>query len=268
MLAREELRLLQANEQIPIQCFAQEPASVGILVDTSYSMESKLQQAKAAITQFVNDLNPRDNIFLFAFSSAPFLLQPFTTNHDSVLQCLSLLYAQGQTALYDTLDDGMLMVSHGNNHQKALFVITDGYDNASDLHEQDVLKQAQRRHFPIYSIGIGSRSASYPGWFTRTFSRDNSHVDMDTLTELAKRTDAEAYNIPTFGNGEQLKTDLAAVAAAIGNRYLAGFTAKNAGGNSLRLEIRNHPGAIIKLEGAQVTVVNAANAAVSNATTH
>src|SRR5207302_10202295 len=73
-LQRDDLELFQPDKHIPIECFSLEPASVGIMADTSGSMESKLRQTKAAITEFVNDLNPRDDIFLFAFSSSPFLL--------------------------------------------------------------------------------------------------------------------------------------------------------------------------------------------------
>jgi hypothetical protein len=73
-LARDDLKLSQGGRAMQILFFEQEPASVGILIDTSGSMDTKLQQAKNAIAQFVNDLNSRDDIFLFAFSSKPFLL--------------------------------------------------------------------------------------------------------------------------------------------------------------------------------------------------
>jgi von Willebrand factor type A domain len=88
------VQLFEEKKPIPIQFFAHEPASIGILADTSGSMESKLPQAKEAITQFVNDLNPQDDVFLFAFSSQPFLLQPFTTDHKAVVARTSLFYCK------------------------------------------------------------------------------------------------------------------------------------------------------------------------------
>lgn len=261
-LTRDDLQLFEGNRTVPIQYFAQERASIGILVDTSGSMESKLPQAKEAITQFVNDLDPQDALFLFAFSSRAFFLQPFTTNHALLLARLPLLHAQGETAIYDTLLDGILMVRFGPNPRKGLFVITGGYDTASEQRKQDVLAVAQQQNLAVYSIGIGSLSR---GWL------DTTAVDMETLSELAKATGAKTYNIPGTGNGGELKNDAAAIAAAFdafGNRYAVGFVARNAVSDSLRLELRNHPGAIVKVEGAAVILVNAAETPTPNVHTH
>ncbi|MGB3552909.1 MAG: VWA domain-containing protein, partial [Candidatus Binatus sp.] len=91
-LQKEDFKLYMDGQQRPIEFFRQDlntPVSVGILVDTSGSMTPKIPQARAAISQFLNNLNDKDDVFLFAFSSHPFLLQPFTTNHDLVMRRLA-----------------------------------------------------------------------------------------------------------------------------------------------------------------------------------
>src|SRR5260370_16470532 len=83
-LQKDDFKLYVDGQQRPIQFFRQDlntPVSIGILVDTSGSMQPKIPQARAAIAGFIHELNDRDDVFLFAFSSRPFLLQPFTTNH-------------------------------------------------------------------------------------------------------------------------------------------------------------------------------------------
>ena len=80
-LQKGDFKLYMDGQQRPIEFFRQDlntPVSVGILVDTSGSMTPKIPQARAAIAQFLRDLNDKDDVFLFAFSSHPFLLQPFT----------------------------------------------------------------------------------------------------------------------------------------------------------------------------------------------
>src|SRR5438270_6703747 len=119
-------------------------------------MDPKMPQAKAAIAEFVNDLNSRDDVFLFAFSSGPFLLQPFTVDHRQVIERLGLLYAQGETAIFDTVIDGLLMVRRGRWDKKALLVVTDGEDNASAWGLGDVVARARQMGVLIYSIGIGN----------------------------------------------------------------------------------------------------------------
>jgi Mg-chelatase subunit ChlD len=95
------------------------------------SPEEAWPTARAAISQLIGDLNQHDDVFLFAFSNRPFLLQPFTTNHFLVRSRLALLHADGQTALFDTIMDGLIMVRHGRYDKKALLAVTDGMDNAS-----------------------------------------------------------------------------------------------------------------------------------------
>src|SRR3984885_14898820 len=87
-MEKEDFQIYMDGNQSPIEFFRQHldtPVSVGILVDTSGSMTPKIPQARAAISQFLRDLNDKDDVFLFAFSSHPFLLQPFTVNHDLVM---------------------------------------------------------------------------------------------------------------------------------------------------------------------------------------
>src|SRR6185437_10994391 len=87
-LQKGDFKLAIDGQDRPIEFFRQDlntPVSIGILVDTSGSMQPKIPQAQAAISEFVHNLNERDDVFMFAFSSRPFLLQPFTTNHYLVL---------------------------------------------------------------------------------------------------------------------------------------------------------------------------------------
>jgi hypothetical protein len=111
-LQKGDFRIYVDDIQRPLEFLRRDlntPVSIGILADTSGSMELKLQQLRAAISQFISNLNGQDDVFLFAFSNRPFLLQPFTTNHFLVRSRLALLHAYGQTALFDTIMDGLIM---------------------------------------------------------------------------------------------------------------------------------------------------------------
>src|SRR3984957_635301 len=166
-LQKGDFKLSIDGQDRPIEFFRQDlntPVSIGILVDTSGSMEPKIPQAQAAISEFIRNLNERDDVFMFAFSSRPFLLQPFTTNHYLVLSRLELLHAFGQTSLFDTILDGLLMVEHGRYDKKGLLVVTDGMDNTSQSTVEQVVAQARRMGVLVYSIGIGDPNAgNLPG---------------------------------------------------------------------------------------------------------
>ncbi len=65
-LQKHDFKLYMDGQQRPIEFFRQDlntPVSVGILVDTSGSMQPKIPQARAAISEFLRNLNDRDDAF-------------------------------------------------------------------------------------------------------------------------------------------------------------------------------------------------------------
>jgi Ca-activated chloride channel family protein len=250
-LQKNDLKLYIDGQQRPIEFFRQDlntPVSVGILVDTSGSMEPKLMQARAAISEFVNDLNPHDDVFLFAFSSQPFLLQPFTTDHQAVIGRLSLLYAQGETAIFDTIIDGLLMVRHGRWDKKALLVVTDGQDNASEQNLQQVITYARQMGVLIYSIGIGnsnvdaSSSIGFAPLGLGLISQDA--VDARTLELLSNETGAKTFLLRTIGDGGAMREDCAAISRELREQYTLGFLASDPGRSgyrNVRVDVPSRP---------------------------
>jgi Ca-activated chloride channel homolog len=248
-LQKGDFRIYVDGIQRPLEFLRQDlntPVSIGILADTSGSMEPKLQQLRAAIAQFIGDLNSKDDVFLFAFSNRPFLLQPFTTNHFLVRSRLALLHAYGQTALFDTIMDGLIMVKHGRYDKKALLVVTDGMDNASQATLQQVVGQARRMGVLIYSIGIGDPNSGGMGIAIGPFmiGGDMDHVDTETLTQLSNESGARTFIVREVGDGEALREDCAAISNELREQYTAGFVAPDPsrpGYRSLRVDVPGRP---------------------------
>lgn len=248
-MQKGDLRLYIDGIQRPIEFMRQDlntPVSVGILADTSGSMEPKLMQLRAAIGQFIHQLNSRDDVFMFAFSNRPFLLQPFTTDHFLVTSRLALLHAYGQTALFDTIMDGLIMVQHGRYDKKALLVVTDGMDNASQASLEQVVGQARRMGVLIYSIGIGDPNSGGMGIAIGPFmfGGDIDHVDTRTLSELSTETGARTFVVREVGDGEALRQDCASISNELREQYTVGFVApdpSHPGYRSLRVDIPSRP---------------------------
>jgi Ca-activated chloride channel family protein len=256
-LQKGDFKLYMDGQQRPIEFFRQDlntPVSVGILVDTSGSMTPKIPQARAAIAQFLRDLNDKDDVFLFAFSSHPFLLQPFTMNHDLVMRRLALLHAYGQTALFDVIMQGLQMVQRGRYDKKALLVVTDGMDNTSASTVNDVVAQARRMGVLVYSIGIGDPNGTSGvsvsiGPFVLG-GDDMEHVDAETLHTLSTETGAKTYIIREAGDGEQLRRACENISLELREQYTVGFLAPDpsAGGyRSLRVDVPGKSGAEVRV---------------------
>jgi Ca-activated chloride channel family protein len=257
-LEKGDFKLFMDGQQRPIEFFRQDlntPVSVGILVDTSGSMDPKIQQARAAIAQFLRDLNDRDDVFLFAFSSHPFLLQPFTMNHDLVMRRLALLHAYGQTALFDVIMQGLNMVQRGRYDKKALLVVTDGMDNTSAATVNQVVAQARRMGVLVYSIGIGDPNASGGGLSVAigpfiVGGDESERVDSETLHALSTETGAKTYIIRQAGDGEALRRACENISLELREQYTIGFLAPDPGAGgyrSLHVEVPGKSGADIRV---------------------
>ncbi len=250
-LQKDDFKLFLDGRQRPIEFFRQDlntPVSVGILVDTSGSMQSKIPQARLAILDFLNELNARDDVFLFAFSSRPYLLQPFTTNHVLVANKLKYLAANGQTSLFDVIIAGLRMVTTGRYDKKALLVVTDGMDNTSMSRVEDVVALARKMGVLVYSIGIGDPNAGggasiaigpfvLGGGLTE-------RVDAETLRTLSTETGAKTYIIRQVGDGAALRRACEQISLELREQYTLGFVAPDAhsgGYRSVRVESPNHP---------------------------
>jgi Ca-activated chloride channel homolog len=272
-LQKQDFKLFMDGQQRNIEFFRQDlntPVSIGIMVDTSGSMRPKLEQAQAAIREFLRNLNERDDVFLFAFSGKPFMLQNFTTDHSLVANRLSLLHAYGSTSLYDAVVTGLVMLQRGRYDKRALLVITDGMDNTSGHSLDDVVEQARRQGVLIYSIGIGDPNASGSGMAIqlgpiRIGGDESDEVDVKTLRMLSTETGARTYNIRVVGDGVALSTDCAEISRELREQYTVGFLAPDpsAGGyRGLRVDVPTHPGVDVRVrKGVEVGSRSSAGAA-------
>src|SRR5499426_4043501 len=116
------------------------PVSVGILLDTSGSMDRKMRTAVEAVDRFSRRIHPNDEIFLITFSGRPVLRQDFTDDREKLSQALRHVNATGGTALYDALTEGLMKIHSGRHSKRAILLITDGQDTASTAKLADVLQ--------------------------------------------------------------------------------------------------------------------------------
>ncbi len=138
------------------------PASIGIVLDLSGSMASKLTQARGAIEDFMKVANPRDEYFVIGFNNKPELIEDFTNSAADIEAKLATVQAEHKTALYDAIDLGLSKMQSAHNERKALLVITDGGDNASKTTREKLESRAQSVDVEIYSISIFDPYAPTP----------------------------------------------------------------------------------------------------------
>jgi len=178
-LHREAFEIVDDKEARSIEFFdsSDSPLSIGILVDNSNSMNEVARGAIAqALSRFVELSNPQNEYFAIAFDTKPRFLSDWKSGRELIAQISNLAPEGRNTAMYDALLAGIEKLQSAHYPKRAIFIITDGLDNASH-HTLGQLKEGLRRSdvlfcaFRVATSSIGSRS-----------EREGS----DVLTELAE----------------------------------------------------------------------------------
>ena len=166
------------------------PVRLGLVLDTSGSMEKTLPEVQRVVLGFLrNLLRPRDRAFVVAFSDRAELLEGFTADFAALERALIALRADRETALYDAVVYSLFQFS-GVRGRKSLIVLTDGKDNASRMDFDKMMDYAQRTGAVAYAIGI-----DLPITEVRTRSQ---------LTRLARGTGGEAFFLPRAASLEPI----------------------------------------------------------------
>lgn len=130
------------------------PVSMGIVLDTSGSMERKIGTATSAVERFIRTVHRDDDIFLLTFANRPELQQDFTDDRDKLARALRRVSVGGGTALYDALELSLRKIKHGIQDKKAVLLLTDGEDTSSETTFDETLTAIRESELLVYSLGI------------------------------------------------------------------------------------------------------------------
>lgn len=160
-LSATNFRVLDEGRPSPIALFqsGEIPITIGLIVDHSQSMSSKLPAVTAAASAFARLAQKDDELFVVMFSNdvrRPTLgdAQPFTSDPAVLDAALIARIPSGQSAIYDAVAEGLRHLPRGTSPRKALIVVTDGGDNASRLKYRDIHNLARQSQAVIYGVGL------------------------------------------------------------------------------------------------------------------
>jgi Ca-activated chloride channel family protein len=158
-LTKSNFQIVESNPPREIVLFEQEdtPVSVGLLIDHSGSMESKLPNVVTSISGFTRSSNPQDEMFVVNFGDEarvqPMAGKDFTSDPSEITRAVAMA-AEGRTALYDAVSAGLNHLRSAHWQKRALLLVSDGGDNASRYKYSQVLAQARQSQVSIYAIGL------------------------------------------------------------------------------------------------------------------
>jgi VWFA-related protein len=134
------------------------PLRVGIVIDASTSIRSRFQFEQQSATEFLLDIHKAksDRAFVMGFDVTPTVTQDWTNNIDALETGVNRLRPGGGTALFDAVytacRDKLLSERGPEPVRKAIVLISDGDDNQSRVHPDEVIKECERAETIIYAI--------------------------------------------------------------------------------------------------------------------
>ena len=204
------------------------PVTVGLVLDSSGSMQRKRDAVIAAGMAFARSSHPEDEMFTVNFNERVWnglpASVPFTTDTSQLQAALEQSTARGQTALFDGVRTALKHLADGHEQKKVLILISDGGDNASTSTFNDVLDMALRMDAVIYAIGMYDQ-----------YDRD---AKPDVLRKLAKATGGVAY----FPHAAEDATKiLEEIARDIRSGYTLGYVPSDSrsGYRAIRVEVHS-----------------------------
>jgi VWFA-related protein len=155
-LRREDFRVYEDGVEQEILEFYREdrPITLGILLDSSGSMREKLDEVHDAASAFVDTLRDDDRALLIDFDDKVFLVEDLTNDRETLKRAITSTEAIGGTALYDVLHATYRKIGEIDG-RKAIVLLSDGEDTASQFSFGRVLEEAKSNAALIYAIGLG-----------------------------------------------------------------------------------------------------------------
>jgi Ca-activated chloride channel homolog len=236
-LAKEDFHLFEDDVEQKITHFSNEdaPLSIGLLVDTSGSMGTKLDTSRRAVSEFLKTLNTSDEAFLVQFSDQAQLAVPLTNDARAIESSMTTATSGGLTALLDAVNMGLEQMKRAKNPRKALLVISDGGDNNSRYTATQISDLVREADVQIYAMGVFEPSLSFAlgGSKLGTAEMDGPRL----LAAISEQTGGRALAATNL-------RELPGIAERIGielrNQYVLAYTPQNPGrdGKYRKIEVK------------------------------
>ena len=241
-LRREEVRVFEDGRPQKIEHFSQGRAASArllLLLDASGSMTGELKSSstRMAAAQILAALDPEDEAALAAFDHKYWGVVAFTRDRRKVEEAMAEIEPFGATALHDALARASSdLASHGEG-RRAVVVLTDGVDTASQLLPEEVLSRSQALDVPIYAVSVVSpiddpQSPRFSG-------RERPALATTAATVLARYAELSGGAAFTVSEFSGLQAAAARIVSELKQQYRLGYDPPPGPPRFRRIDVRS-----------------------------
>ena len=197
-----------------------QPIALSLLLDSSASMEDKLETLQVAAANFVRRLKPSDMAQVIDFDSRVSIRQTFTPDQSALESAILQAVSGGSTSLHNAIyislkELGKIRAKNEEDvRRQALIVFSDGEDTSSLVSFEEVLDLAKRSETSIYTISLRGTDTNTRGFREAEF----------VMRQLAQETGGRAFFPVKI---DDLNGVYSQIADELASQYTVGYTSKN-----------------------------------------
>jgi Ca-activated chloride channel homolog len=166
------------------------PLSLGIVIDTSGSMRTKLKTVSDAAAGLIKTMRKDDEAFIAQFKIEPELVRDFTRDKLELEDGLNDLFTGGGTSLLDAvIATADYAHEKGRQRRKALVVISDGLERNSAVKEKEVMQALKEDEVQVYFVGFVDEDDDASSLFGKSPAKKAKEL----LSRLAEDSGGRAF---------------------------------------------------------------------------
>ncbi|HVE71348.1 MAG TPA: VWA domain-containing protein [Thermoanaerobaculia bacterium] len=216
---RSQFRIIDNGAEAKIIEFGKafdQPISIALLLDASASMTYSMEHASKAAADFVEKaIKEGDRCSITAIQEVPRRKLSLSQDRTSIREAVRGIKPNGQTALYDAVISAIRELREEKN-RRAIVVMTDGGDTASNYTFEDAHKMAREAGIPLYFIAYegGSETrdlerltflAAETGGFIATATQQNLLARYEAIEKDLRAQFAITYVVSDLGKANQYR---------------------------------------------------------------
>jgi len=194
-----------------------EGIDIMLALDISSSMlaedfkpKNRLEVAKIVAKDFV-EARRNDRIGMVVFAGESYTQCPLTLDYGvllSFIEDVQIGLIEDGTAIGMALANAVNRLRDSKARSKVVILLTDGRNNAGELHPLSAAQVAQAMGVRVYTVGAGSRgTALYPvndPIFGKRYQRLPVEIDEELLQEIALMTEGQYFRAVDRGSLEEV----------------------------------------------------------------
>lgn len=154
-LKKEDFKIFEDDAEQEITYFSNEeqPFTVALVLDMSYSSAFKISEIQAAANAFIAQLRPSDKVMVVSFAEEVNVLSEPTSDRDQLRSAIRQTEVASGTSLYEAVDFVIKKRFARIEGRKAIVLFTDGVDTTSRrVFSTDNISDASELDALIYPI--------------------------------------------------------------------------------------------------------------------